>query len=147
MKAITKYQAKDGAVFDTESDAIDHEKICDEIDAIMLALPPRPDNDECRFVNGQGYIQHKPEVFWVVRANLLKVASRFTDHEWIKKSIADSSVHPSFAHRIIGEFSSPLSTAWYRIMCVDKNLREWGQPYFADNNDKIHPKYQFQINV
>lgn len=140
MKTVTKYQADDGTEFSSEAKALAHEALCTEIAGIVSALPELPKDDGSRFVSGHGYIQHDPAVFWTVRENLLKIAKRFTDLQWIDQAIEDRvGVHPSWPTRAINECCpEPLSEAWYRIYCTDAvTLREYGQPFYASNPEKV----------
>lgn len=133
MKRVQKFRADDGAEFDTEAACLEHEALCAEIDGVMATLPRPPADDGCRFTNGHGYIQHTPERFWPARDALLRIGNRLSPHKWFEQSLADREIHPSWCGRLIDETSRPLSRAWYRVMCVDKDLREWGQPYYANN--------------
>ena len=136
MEAITKYRADDGSEFRTQAECLAHEALCAEIAAVVATLPPLPSDDGCRFSNGHGFIQHDPANFYAARTSLLKIAQRVCPHKWIDQSLADSTVDSGWAGRIIGESSAPLNRAWYRVSCVDKNLREWGQPYYATHPDQ-----------
>jgi hypothetical protein len=136
MKSATRYIAEDGTEFRSEADCISHEALCAEIAEVMSTLPARPDDDGCNFSNGGGYIQHSPAAFYTAREALLRMAGRIFPHKWFEQSIADKSIHPSWAGWMIDEASAPLSRAWYRFMCVDADLREWGQPFFRDHPDE-----------
>lgn len=136
MKAVTKYRADDGAEFADAAACATYESLVAEIAEVMRALPPPPKDDGCRFSNGYGYIQHDRATFLAARLALLRIAQRVCPFRWIDESIADSTVHPSWAARIIGESSRPLARAWRRIECTDSQMREWGQPYYATHPDK-----------
>lgn len=137
MEKITKFKAIDGSEFYEESKCRDYETLIAEVEQIMSAFPPLPQNDGCKFANGGGYIQHSKENFDSVKAALLDVAGRFCSHRWIEQTKADPSVHLSWAARLIGETGlRPLENAWNRLMCIDTLYREWGQPYFASNPEK-----------
>lgn len=134
MKAITKYQTDDGAEFHTEADALKYEDLCERVERAMEPLGPHPDKgtDGCAFSNGSGYLGHGVDVVNRVRNALLRLALEYVKHDWLSKSLVDTTVDASWAGRIIGECCpAPLQSAWYRISCCDKRGREWGQPYFA----------------
>lgn len=133
MQRIQKFMAEDGREFMTEAECLEYEALCAEIDEVMARLPNRPDDEGCRFSNGHGYLQHTPEQFWPVREALLRIGNRLIPHKWFEQALADRTVHPSWCGRLIGEASAPLDRAWHRISCVDKELREWGQPYYSNN--------------
>lgn len=145
MQAIQKYRADDGAEFAAEVDCIAHEALCAEVTEIMATLPKRPSDEGCRFSNGHGYLQHTPEKFWPARDALLRVAKRLIPHKWIDQALVDKTVHASWAGRLIDETSRPLARAWYRLMCIDKDLREWGQPYYANNPDRVDPENRHEL--
>lgn len=132
-KLVAKYKADDGAEFNNEADCIAHEALCAEIAEVVRLLPPRPQYDGGRFANGGGYIQHDEKTFHMVREALLRIANRLFPHKWLAEALEKhSEVHASYPGRIIYETSPPVARAWYRFMCTDKSLREWGQPYYAD---------------
>ena len=142
MQAIQKYRADDGAEFDSEKKCIAHEELCAEIAKVMATLPKRPNDDGCTFSNGHGYLQHSAEQFWPAREALLRIGNKLFPHKWFDKSIADRSVNSSWAARLIGEASAPLCRAWERISCVDGQLREWGQPYYANNPNEAVEQHE-----
>ena len=144
MKAITKFKAEDGVEFNSEADCIAHEALCAEIDEIMATLPRRPNDEGCRFSNGHGFLQHSTEKFWPARDALLRIGNRLFPHKWFDQSLADRTVDSSWAGRLISETSAPLWRAWSRISCVDKQLREWGQPYYANNPEKAESQLPVQ---
>jgi len=142
MKTITKYIADDKREFTNEADCVDHEWNCVHVESIMMGLPPSI--DDTKFSNGSGYIQHDRESLLEVRNKFLEFVKRYTKHEWIQQSIDKGfDAHPSWVGRILSE-SAPSSIAkhWYRFSCIDKDLREWGQPYYAD-----HPNDAKQVRL
>lgn len=138
MKEIIKYQAKDGKEFDNSDNCKKYESLIDEVKAIMQKLPPIPEMNGCDFENGYGYVQHTEAEFNEVKNDLLNIAERMVKHKWIEQTRNDKTVHLSWVARLIGEYGSllPLSKAWDRLLCVDSELREWGQPYFAEHPEK-----------
>ena len=146
MKRITKYRADDGAEFNSKADAVNHDSLCLEIKEVMSALPKRPSNVG-EFENGVGFIQHHPHVFWGVRDSLIAIGKRYIKDSLLDQCIKDRDIHPSWVLRLSDEQCPALSRAWYRIMCTDKNLREWGQPYFADHPDKASGKFEIEEKV
>ncbi len=134
MKTITKYQAYDGSEFTNPIACTTYEQHSRAADAIIAQLPPTPEDDGCEFANGGGYIQHDTALVLKVRRELLTQAAKETDHPHIKQSLESTSVHPSWAHRVIDECcTNRLAFAWLRIACIDKDSREWGQCYYAWN--------------
>lgn len=141
MHTVTKYVAYDGTEFNVKTACIAHEHLCANVDAIMSALPERPDDEDCRFSNGHGYLQHNLVTLNATRIALLKLAQPYApDPPWIQQTI-DGLVHPSWAGRLINDACPrPIYKAWRRFMCIDAQNREWGQPYYANNPDNAPSK-------
>jgi hypothetical protein len=136
MQTIQKFKADDGAEFDAEDACVAYESLCAEVAEVMGTLPARPDDDGCRFSNGGGYLRHDAATLGRARVAILKIAQQFaTDPPWFQQSIDDpAGCHPSWAGRLIDDCCPhPVKSAWYRFMCIDKQGREWGQPYYANN--------------
>ena len=128
MKQVTRYIANDGREFFESYDCLEYEHEQAEVKEIIDKLHPRPASGE--FTSGEGYIQHSPEIFVWVRAELEKIAQR---HTVLKSSGAGRR---ELIGRLIDDMGiRHLSRAWYRINCTDEQLREWGQPYYA-----AHPR-------
>lgn len=142
MKEITRYQADDGTVFDTEEKAIKHDTKSLSIKKIYKLLKPIPEDDGCKFANGAGYVQQDPLAVQEFKRQIMLMGA--VHHakmaEWAKNPI---EVHPqSIVGRILCDCDSLLYAAWSRVMCTDEKGREWGQPYYASNPDKAE---QFEI--
>ena len=145
MQAIQKFKADDGAEFNTEAACLEYEALGAEVAEVMATLPARPNDDGCRFSNGEGYLQHDAATLHRARVSILKIAQRFASNpSWIQQTIDDpAGCHPSWAGRLIDECCSlPVSRAWYRFMCIDKQGREWGQPYYANNPEKASGQHE-----
>lgn len=136
MKAITKYVADDGVEFIDEAKCREHDALIVEVAEVMRPLGERyKHGDTCDYENGAGYVQHTTAAVADVRGRLLHIAQRFTDHKWIRQTLEKGSdAHASWAGAAIGESCPlPLREAWWRISTMDKQGREWGQPYYADH--------------
>lgn len=144
MKQISKYEACDGTEFDNETECRHHEALIAAVGIIMSKLPSKPQDDGCRFSNGEGYIQHDKVILHKVKIQLLELMKKIVNHAWIQQTIDDESVHPSYVGRLIGEHGGPLNSAWHRFQCIDRQHREWSQPFFASNPEKASK--QIQIN-
>lgn len=138
MKKISKFVANDGSEFTSQKKCERYEAHCKEVKAVMKKLGSVPKLPNCGFANGGGYIQHDEATFMQVRTQILEIAKKFTDHKWIQETIDKGlEAHSSYAARIIDECTTrPLGAAWSRVQCVDKQFREWGQPYYAEHPDK-----------
>jgi hypothetical protein len=145
-KAITKYQAEDGSEFVTEAEAQAHDRLCAETADIIKLLHPIP--EDCDFSNGGGFVQQIPAVALAVQRGIVKVARRYFNRDEIYDrhfdyaENAEKPVGYTFVGRLINDgCPNVLYGAWHRIMCMDENFREWGQPYFAS-----HPNEAKQID-
>jgi len=137
METITKFKAIDGTEFTSETECLKYELLIKRVDEIMALLPPTPKDDGCSFANGEGYVKHEKQTLRKVQVRLLEICKEYIDHKWIQQTIDDENVHPSYVGRLLGDYGiRPLEKAWYRFSCVDKQGREWGQPYFANNPEK-----------
>lgn len=138
MKKIAKYVADDGSEFTSERKCREYEAHCKRVAQILKPLGPLPNLPACGFANGDGYIQHDEQTFMKARVELLEQAKKFTTHKWIQESIDKGmDAHSSYAARIIQECTTTaLDRAWCRIQCVDRQFREWGQPYYAEHPEK-----------
>lgn len=144
MKEIIKYVAKNGIEFTEKQKCIDYELLIDRVDKIMERLPKPPENDGCNFANGHGYIQHDRELLKSVWNDLLDEFATRIDHKWIEES-KDFKADASWVARLVGDYDiKPYWQAWSRMSNIHRpTLREFGQPYFANNPDKAE---QFDIN-
>lgn len=148
MQKIQKFKADDGAEFNTEAECAAYEALCAEIDEVMATLPARPDDSGCHFSNGYGYLQHDAETLERARVSILKIGKRFisspSSPPWLQQTIDNpDGCHPSWAGRLIDEACPrPVGVAWYRFQCIDKQGREWGQPFYANNPDKASGEHE-----
>lgn len=132
MQVITKIQAVDGKLFDTEADCIKHEKIIDEIKDAMSTLNPIP--TDCDFSNGGGFIQQDISVVSKAMVRIVEIAGiekkpKFTNDPF--------SCRFGVIGRCIDDGGNPdIWRAWSRFMNIDNLVREWGQSYFARNPEK-----------
>lgn len=137
MQVTIKYKAIDGIEFNKEVECLDYEALIYRVQDIMSQLPVMPEQDNCNFSNGHGFIQHDKKLLRLVQLNLLEEIKRKINHPWIQQTIDDEKIHHSYVGRLLGDYNiNPLSKAWYRFSCIDDLGREWGQPYFANNPDK-----------
>ncbi len=135
MKTITKFVADDGSEHQDAAACIKRDELVAAVRGIMLLLGDLPKDDHSNFANGGGYIQHNPATVLAVRKALCEEAKAYTSHRWVQETIDGGwSVSAGWAGRMLGEIGGPLERAWNRIMCITKDGREYGQPYYA-----LHP--------
>lgn len=130
MKEIVKvqYQADDGTLFSSREQCAAYELSSSKIDTIISKLGTKPK------LSDDQYIQHTMTNVYNVRRELCLLANSVWEHKWFTQTATDPSTHSSWAGRLISEMDNPkLNSAWFRIMCIDSDGREWQQPYFANN--------------
>jgi hypothetical protein len=138
MKPITMYEAVDGSRHDTEEKARRRDILVDDVNVALAGLVPKPDDPTCSFANGHGYVQQSPASVRECKRQLMAIAKHTIggyEHVW---DADPDDVHPmGVAGRIIDDSGHrPLYVAWSRLMCIDADAREWGQPYYALNPGK-----------
>ncbi len=134
MQTIQKWQARDGAEFNSEEKCLAYEALLSQCESIMAPFGTRPRDAE--FANGSGFIQHDLSDFTHAKGELVKLlAERAPMYDYTSHDPA--TIHPmSIVGRIFDDTGGPMSKAWSRLACFDPQGREWGQPYFALNPEK-----------
>lgn len=118
---------------------------------IMSQLPPQiddftVDSEHYTFSSGDYYIQHIPQIVDKAQREFLDLCYEVTGN----KVYLSENVH---RQGIIGRYlddsgNSKLYKTWYRFMCIDEYYREWGQPYFAINqNEQEKAKSKSSLNL
>ena len=132
MREIKMYQSDDGEIFKTVKECGEHEFKIHAIRVIMGELNDRPGSDD--FDNGKTFIQQSSDV---VKKAITRIAQLS-----IVELNDDFYLNPTKAlntriGRAICESDKYLAKAWYRFQCMDDDYKEWGQPIFAERNNKI----------
>jgi hypothetical protein len=134
MKAVTMYEASDGARFNTAEACVLH-----EARVVAVAQAMRPLGEE-RNLASHEFIQRSGAVCLQVKRALIEIAKNdYPPKDYpIFQHDADA-IHPcSGAGRIITDSDGPLARAWCRLMRINwENFREYQQPFFALNPDKV----------
>jgi hypothetical protein len=139
MKQAIKWVANDGTEFSVFSDCEKYEVLCEAVSEAMKNLAAKPDG--CDFANGSGYIAHTQAGLDAAIAILAAAALDFypkggTSEEWFTQW-RDGKRHVSHVARLVNDGRERcLDAAFYRLMCIDGKLREWGQPYYAAYPDQ-----------
>lgn len=132
MNIITKYKAVDGKEFVTELECRNHESHIEQASEVNKILPSAVD-DNCSFVNGDGFIQQSPEDIAQFKKSLADLIGQKMGEEVKLKFLFNSR---GIAGRIIDDSGE---TYIYKLMtrlhCIDEQNREWGQVFYA-----IHPE-------
>lgn len=142
MKEVVKYQANDGTLFNDRAECVSRDELIEIVDMIMCQLPDRP--DDTSFSNGGGFILHDMSRTKLVRMQLLLEIKKHITHNWVDQTIENDGAHPSAVAGLLDDYNiKPLRDAWFRFLCIDKEGREWGQPYYATNPSDAK---QIQLN-
>jgi hypothetical protein len=132
--AVTRYQANDGSEWATLEEAEKRDKESSHVALAMKPLRSTPDTSEFRM--GNVYVQQKADAVGACKKDLIAATRPFLGR-WMADTEANGrdmmDVHPSTFGRFIDDTGSPLSLAWARLWCIDKQCREWGQPYYAEH--------------
>lgn len=139
MKSIIKYKAIDGREFDFEEECEKHERLLVQIERAIKPLGSPPKEDGCSFANGGGYLQHDLPTVEAVKLALIDLAAV---PENVKEGVRTRPASHSIIGRYLDDGDSPVRKGWYRLMCIDEQGREWGQPFYA-----LHPEQATQVRL
>ena len=132
IKEIKKFVANDGSEWVDVDKATQREALLKQIDELLKPLGDVPQNDGCRFANGEGYIQQDKFIVAQIKLDLIKLtAKELNDPSWL-----ESKVNFMNLGRWLDDSGNPLYSAWGRLINIDDHGREWGQAYYALNPDK-----------
>lgn len=137
MKSIIKFVTDDGVEHVEEEAALEHERLCDDVHRAESHLLPRPTSSE--FSNGVGFVQQTGSVVIVFQRHLIRTLQKTcpTDEDWSVYLEAEFPVGNSYMGRLMDDAAPRVvRSAWWRVMCIDEQFREYGQPYFAIQADK-----------
>lgn len=122
------FRADDGTLWPTDEQAVARNTLIAECAAAVAPLKPRPAD------SFKGYIQQDPAVVVVVKKAILDIANRDRAIDpWYDGTVESAAkVHQhGIVWRVLSENDGPLSRAWFRIVCLDDQCREWDQMYYA----------------
>ena len=133
MQAVTKFQAIDGAIFDTAREAAARDALETRLAELEAPLGPRVGYGERK--------RHAFDVYRAFRTGLVMLARELHPREAIFQH-DPMSIHPfSFAGRFLDDAGPlPLNRRWARLMCITDDGTEYEQPYFALNPGKFEPR-------
>lgn len=134
MKQITKFKADDGTEFDDRDACAEYEQNAMRIQRIMARLPVTD-------IRGEGFVQlDRDAVLGVQRDLVLMFEGMYPGMKDQHTEYARNATVPA-GMTLIGRYIDdcsigPLRQAWGRLMRIDKQFREYEQPYFAIQADK-----------
>lgn len=112
-----------------------------ECSVIMSKLIDISEIESTEFTSGNGYVQHNKDVVNEVTESLIRLAyhNGYCGDEKFIIDVVKYIENDNFRQdSIIGRYldGTQFYKHWYRLMCIDYNGREFGQPFFAINPDK-----------
>lgn len=134
MEKIIKFKAKDGKEFDIEGECTKYENLINDINLIMSNLPAKP--SDCEFTNGGGYLQHCRETLFSAKLAFLNLCKVYVNTTYVNAALETRVGFMNLGRVLDDSNISPLYSSWIRFVCIDENLREWGQPYYANNPEQ-----------
>lgn len=133
MERISLFKTLDGKTFSTPEEALEYESIMREVQDFLLAFAENEDlafaeNEDIDFSNGDGYIQHPSGTRDKMEKKLVELSNR-----WLKPD-EPFTAFTYYLGRVIDDNQIKcLYHLSYRVMCIDNEDKEWGQPYYALN--------------
>ncbi len=138
MKTITKYQSTDGSEWNAPEQAIARDKMEAEVNEALgcLIKPPAEPNWE-------GFVQQDASDVLECKTMLFQIANQegvlkwwiddqLTKHGKTERQLIED-VHPSWFGRMLDGGHGPLGRGYGRMACIDKQYRQWNQPFYAAN--------------
>lgn len=127
IKTLTVFEVQ-GKRFDDIKEAEKYLLLCDLVDAAMEPLGKKKDDTD--FYNGHGFVQHDPNLVATTKSIINRIAS----------SVFKTCKNVSFLPRYADDSGvSCLSSAFYRLACINDYGKEYGQIYFAQHPSEVKP--------
>lgn len=143
MKVVSRYEALDGTLYDTQKACLKRDRMIQRIRRITDTWPKVPDDDNCNFANGHGYLQWTEKQFLAAKKAILTIlAGEFKKGSTEYAAILNPKTHLSWPCRMADDMDHLTDRPLNRLYCVDSRFREWGQPYFAS-----HPETGEQVEI
>lgn len=139
MKPITRFLADDGAEFASELEALERDALVAELIEVEKHLIPRPSGGH--FTESGEYVQQSGPVVLAFQRRLIRMfATRYDAHlgeRWARYLVIEVPVGNTYLGRLVSDCAPPcFNRTWWRLWCMDRRFREYGQPYFAHQADK-----------
>jgi hypothetical protein len=138
MEEITKYRAVDGKEFSKKNECLEYEGFIEKVKEIISVLPARPNTKG--YYYGVGYLQHEDGVVESVTRKLYELCLEYNGkgflHLTTGRAISDGQINVYTMMAMTGDVCDILSHSWARLMCIDKEGREWGNPRYVGNSSE-----------
>jgi len=131
MKIVNRYVSDDGFEFVDQKSCEKHERLVRQVNAIMSGI-----NSREKLYEDQ-YLQHYRYSFMKTKGDIFAALCYEVPDLHVTSSMISSIEIPYHIGRTACDLGGPINSAIYRFQCVDENLREWEQPYFAANNPSV----------
>jgi hypothetical protein len=149
---ITQWKANDGSVWNDQESAEARDQLIVAVEMALAPLGPRPNDKSCDFSNGHGYKQHTAGAVLFTRESLWKLTAPHIQfaieaqlkHQGMTEEKLRDTAHPSWIGRMLDGGPEPLERAWTRMLCIDAEYREWGQPYYAAHPEAAPEKRRLE---
>lgn len=121
IRQFTGFEVQ-GKRFDDIKEAEKYLLLCDLVDAAMEPLGKKKDDTD--FYNGHGFVQHDPKVVAAARATINSIG----------RSVFKTCAHDNYLPRYADDSEIKcLSHAFFRLMCIAADGKEYGQIYYAEH--------------
>jgi hypothetical protein len=131
VKEVTRYQSEDGKEFVDKNECEKYDMLLSNCKRINDILKPKPEG--CDFFNSGESIQQNIEDVKDFKRHIVQACSSYIDHQYVR-DVANGERHISHLSRLVCDKQiSPINRLFYRLECIDKNGKEYGQPYFNNN--------------
>ena len=86
------------------------------------------------FKNGFGYFQHNKKYVIKYKKYLMNLAYDITSANIFKRDPEEVNTH-GIAGKFVDECGDKeLAKYWFRLICIDDDYKEWGQPFYVNGN-------------
>lgn len=135
MKEITMYEADDGTIYKTESEALKNDIIVSELKEVMSYLPSEPEENYYYYEwrNGRVYVQCESIRVLTAKQLFTELYSRY--HHKINNF---SQVNGC----LLDNINTLLYGVWNQLTCIDSQSRWWGQNYYAIHGNPKATEYK-----
>jgi hypothetical protein len=129
IEVVTTYRVA-GASFGDLDKAIEYKGKHDLATSINEMLPRAVDKGS-DYTNGGGYVQQRAEAVELYKDALGEAIKKYAGEDLAQKFMENPT--SAYVSRMLNETDPLLADLQNRLHCMDSNLREWGQPYFASH--------------
>jgi hypothetical protein len=134
MEEIITYRAIDGKDFSKKTECLEYESFIEKVEEIISTLPARPNTEE--YNRGGGYIQHEDGIVQSVARKLYELCLEYNGKGFLhltpSSAIFDGQINVYSMRVMTGNACETLDHSWSRLMCIDKENREWSKTHYLN---------------